>query len=191
MSETDAQRLCLSCGLCCSGAIFGVADVEYDRDLDRMFKRGLPIEQSADKKRFFLRLPCTALKENRCSSYDCRPAVCHSYRCRLLKSLDRQNCTLEEAQAWVEQAQELKFRLTQHIRKEFPELAGLTMLAACDSVAERFAAMEGPERIEFGRAHQEYFIAHAAYTCHIEEHFHRHNRDSIDPIESALDLATT
>lgn len=182
MSESDAHRLCLSCGLCCSGAIFGIAHVDYDKDLGRMIDRGVPIEQSADKKGFFLRLPCTALKDNRCSSYDCRPAICHSYRCRLLKRLDRQRCTLAQAQSAVALAQELRSRLTHQIQKEFPELAGLTMLAACDVIAGRFAALEGPERIKFGRTHEEFYIAHATYSHHVEEHFHRHDKDSIGAV---------
>lgn len=189
MSKPDAQRLCLSCGLCCSGAFFGRIDLESNEDPSRMVDRGLLIEQSADNKRFFMRLPCAALENNRCSSYDCRPAICHSYRCRLLKRLDRQGCTLAQAQSAVGQAKELISRLTHQIQKEFPELAKLSMLAACDVIAERFAALDGPERIKFGQTHQKFYLAHAAYACHIEEHFHRQNDGSIGPVEPALERA--
>ena len=79
-------------------------------------------------------------------------------------------------------------RLTRQIQKTFPELAGLTLLAACDVIAQRFVAQEGPGRVKFGRTHQEFYMAHAAYASHIEEHFHRRDRDSVssgEPVERA------
>lgn len=190
MSQPDAQRLCLSCGLCCSGAFFGKAGIETDEDIGQMIERGMPIQHSANKKRFFLRLPCTALQYGRCASYDCRPAVCHSYRCQLLKRVEQRGCILKEAQSSVAQAKELQSRLKQQIKMEFPELAKLTMLEACTSVLLRFTELEGPERIKFGRTHQVVFMAHAAYSSHIGEDFHRPGRDNNGPAEPALDQTT-
>lgn len=188
---SDSERLCLSCGLCCSGGLFRKVPVENDEDTKRMIDRGLQLQERADKKRFFLSLPCKALDAGRCACYDCRPAVCCSYRCRLLKRLEGGKCTFEEAQSLVEHSKDLLSRLTRQIRTEFPELAELPVLAACKSIIKRFAALEGPERILFGQSHQEFFIAHAAYSYHVHEHFYRKNIDDEGGFEAEPDPTTS
>jgi Fe-S-cluster containining protein len=100
--NSTAESLCLSCGLCCNGAIF--ADVQlHDTDNPaRLRLLGLHLSPPAQNKRAtrpgaktsqaasgFPRLlqPCHALDGCRCRIYSERPRHCRHFECLLLQSL--------------------------------------------------------------------------------------------------------
>ncbi|TRZ90242.1 lasso peptide biosynthesis B2 protein [bacterium] len=79
----DGSELCLSCGLCCSGALHVHAKITPD-EMDHARALGLTVEPFKDHLRFHL--PCPLYIDNRCSIYTARrPHICGEYQCELLK----------------------------------------------------------------------------------------------------------
>ena len=91
----NEQAVCLECGLCCDGTLFGHAELGPEE------RGNLPdlIEQNAfviEGKDFF-RLPCHYFK-GKCTIYESpRAVVCRSYRCRLLSDVAGGHVSEEEA----------------------------------------------------------------------------------------------
>lgn len=85
MAPENEQAVCLTCGFCCDGTLFGHAVLKPEE------KGNLPllIEQRVfmiGEKDFF-RLPCQYFS-GRCTIYESKRAdVCGSYRCRLLSDM--------------------------------------------------------------------------------------------------------
>lgn len=95
---SDDVKLCISCGLCCTGVLFAYAPLESDNDdveIATKFDLGVqPLPKSDGRQAF--RLPCVCWDE-KCTIYPDRPKICGSYRCHLLKKLDRGEVELEQA----------------------------------------------------------------------------------------------
>jgi len=96
------QTICVSCGFCCNGTLFGHANLQAGE------KGSLPekIEQAwfknGEKEAF--RLPCLYFK-GKCSIYGQKKAiVCSSYRCKLLKDFSEDRISLDEALQLVKNA---------------------------------------------------------------------------------------
>ena len=81
-SEGD---LCLTCGLCCSGALFDHGDLQPG-EIGPLIALGAKL-CSGDTPR--LAFPCALLSGKACSAYDHRPTVCSNYRCELLIRRER------------------------------------------------------------------------------------------------------
>ncbi len=80
------QQLCLTCGLCCDGALFKDVELRPGDDAARLRALGLPLESRRGKKRF--PQPCAALGRNcHCRIYGEHPARCREFECALLKSV--------------------------------------------------------------------------------------------------------
>ena len=77
--------ICVGCGLCCDGTLHSRTTVKSD-DEARVVAAGLQIEHDGDKR--FFRQPCRRFGCGTCTIYEKRPAVCQTYRCKLLESLD-------------------------------------------------------------------------------------------------------
>ena len=78
----DGSSLCLQCGMCCDGTLFGDARL-LENEVELAASLGLEQERVDDGLRF--RLPCSLFLDGCCSIYDQqKPAVCESYRCELL-----------------------------------------------------------------------------------------------------------
>lgn len=80
-----AEKLCLSCGMCCNGVIF--ADVQLQRgDAPGGLKaNGLPLRLRGGKTVF--PQPCAAFQDCQCKIYALRPKHCRDFECALLKSV--------------------------------------------------------------------------------------------------------
>ncbi|MDW3196063.1 MAG: hypothetical protein R8G66_27070 [Cytophagales bacterium] len=98
----DSQQvtLCLSCGLCCNGAIFSVISREaesFEITADELIHN--------DAQAF--RLPCVHHIGNKCSIYNTpdKPHVCTKFKCRLVTQLDAGLTSLEECLIHVKEAQ--------------------------------------------------------------------------------------
>jgi uncharacterized protein len=94
----DPARLCVPCGLCCSGVLFAWLPVSPEERW-RIEGRGLPVFQN--KLGPALTLPCAARTDNGCGIYADRPSVCVEYSCRLLKDCLEGRITLDRAVAIV------------------------------------------------------------------------------------------
>ena len=89
MNRRDDNSLCLECGLCCNGVIFGNVQLEPEDDAHLLQSLGLkfaPNRQSQIVNRKFLQ-PCTAFAGCECKIYSDRPAYCRKFECLLLKSV--------------------------------------------------------------------------------------------------------
>jgi hypothetical protein len=106
----DASALCVSCGMCCDGALFTNARAEPE-EVARLRELGLEVEQVRPGRTQF-RLPCPHHHEGHCGIYPDRFLKCRSFRCALLNRLDSGETTLAEAQATVAQAKAMLSRVS-------------------------------------------------------------------------------
>ncbi len=104
-SDAQLSRLCLSCGLCCDGTLFERATATPE-EFATLPAAGFTTLMKAEATYF--QLPCTKLHCTTCSIYERRPEVCRSFRCSLLRAIERSELTIEEAQAHVARARELR-----------------------------------------------------------------------------------
>lgn len=75
------SALCLSCGLCCSGALHHHVRLRPE-EVERAAT--WPVTTSLDDGRHHMDLPCGCLDGSRCTVYGERPAACRTFACRLL-----------------------------------------------------------------------------------------------------------
>src|SRR5512144_456937 len=105
-SESPANILCKSCGLCCTGHLFVRTKLRSaERDSARAL--GLPVLRSGPGLWGFSQ-PCP-LWQGQCTIYDSPqyPYVCRAYRCKLLKEMMAEDMTLSDALIKVRQAKDL------------------------------------------------------------------------------------
>jgi hypothetical protein len=113
--QEQASKLCVDCGLCCSGAIFDHADLaEGEAD----FVRSIGMDIIAFEKPAaveVIKLPCPHLCGTACTIHQQpRPKICGAFFCQLAINMDRGVFTLEGAQAKVRNAQDLLTQLEPH-----------------------------------------------------------------------------
>jgi len=107
--NSDLERLCLACGLCCDGSLFERIEV-LPSDLTRLGHRAPVTAPSPPADR--LPQPCEYLGRSSssgasacvCKVYAQRPACCASFRCGLLESLSRRERDYQECARLVEDA---------------------------------------------------------------------------------------
>lgn len=103
----QSSDLCLSCGLCCDGSIFGRARLrpeEYEVAGSEGLER---IDQDGES---FFRLGCPCLDKTACQIYGKRPETCRTFRCALLRRLDSGEIELAAAEAITAEARRLADR---------------------------------------------------------------------------------
>ena len=101
--NSQANTLCKSCGLCCSGHLFSWVRLKAT-ELDSSQALGLNVIRSDPRQRGFTQ-PCP-LWNGQCTIYTSPdyPRVCHNYKCKLLKELLDENVPLPNALMVVQQA---------------------------------------------------------------------------------------
>lgn len=112
----DAGRLCLSCGICCSGVLFDDVRVTSAREVARVQSLALPLrpvrgsnDGSATMK---LPQPCAALGAgNCCAIYTQRPRYCREFDCALRRKLLAGATSLQAATHVVKRALRLAARV--------------------------------------------------------------------------------
>ena len=103
--DDPGQALCPECGLCCSGAIYGVVPVTADEE-ESVEELGMAVLAFGEDRRGF-GLPCAALAGTRCTIYPDRFTTCRNFRCQLLLDMDDGKETLETARARIAEAKRL------------------------------------------------------------------------------------
>src|SRR3989338_6467788 len=86
------MSLCLTCGMCCDGTMFQVVAVTPE-EAARLEGQ---VELTADRSK--LVQGCRALSGCKCGVYEQRPAVCRTFKCLVLASLEEGNLSQAEAQ---------------------------------------------------------------------------------------------
>jgi len=101
--ESQANILCKSCGLCCTGHLFIWAKLR-PAELDPAEALGMKVFRSDPSQRGFSQ-PCPLWK-GQCTIYASPhyPHVCRAYTCKLLKETLGENTSLPNALAVVEHA---------------------------------------------------------------------------------------
>jgi len=103
LSDSGSQ-LCVSCGLCCDGALHDAAAL-LPEEMSLALSLGMKVTRSGQDVRFSL--PCHLLKDRCCTVYANRPSPCRNYKCRLLRSLQAGEKSLEECLDKVSTARSL------------------------------------------------------------------------------------
>ena len=131
--ESQANILCKSCGLCCTGHLFVWTKLR-SAELDPIEALGLPVLRSVPSQRGFNQ-PCP-LWQGQCTIYHSPqyPRFCRTYKCKLLKQLLEGNTSLPEALTIVEAAK----KMIQEVETRLPD-------SRPPNFRERLAAaLEGP-----------------------------------------------
>jgi uncharacterized protein len=98
------SALCLSCGLCCTGALHRAVEVKPEH-ITLVRSLGLTVEEVNGERAF--RQPCPLYLADRCSVYDRRPPSCREFRCTLLRKDADARVDLETATAVAREARSL------------------------------------------------------------------------------------
>ena len=101
--ESQANILCKSCGLCCTGHLFSWTKLR-SAELDSAQALGLNVFRSVPSQRGFSQ-PCP-LWQGECTIYTSPhyPHFCRTYKCKLLKEVLDENTPLPNALTVVQQA---------------------------------------------------------------------------------------
>lgn len=102
-NESQANILCKSCGLCCTGHLFIWSKLK-SAELDSAEALGLNVFRSDPRQRGFSQ-PCP-LWQGECTIYTSPryPHFCRTYKCKLLKEVMDENVPLTNALTVIEQA---------------------------------------------------------------------------------------
>lgn len=114
-----AEKLCLTCGLCCNGVIFADVQLQRGDDAAKLETLGLALRQMSRKKigsPGFLQ-PCVAFDGCRCRIYADRPRYCRTFECGLLKSVNMGEMKTAEALRIIEKARRRAEKVRQLLRK--------------------------------------------------------------------------
>ena len=123
-NESQANILCRSCGLCCTGHLFSWTKLR-SAELDSAQALGLNVFRSVPSQRGFSQ-PCP-LWQGECTIYTSPhyPHFCRTYKCKLLKEVLDENTPLPNALTVVQQAkgmiQELEALLPSSPNNNFRE----------------------------------------------------------------------
>jgi Fe-S-cluster containining protein len=91
--ESTASRVCLRCGMCCNGVLFG--SVRLDAGEAGRVQRALSSQPEGEGE-CRLRQPCVALADGHCTIYGDRPRRCREFDCRQIQLLAARQVDEEE-----------------------------------------------------------------------------------------------
>lgn len=114
-APVSEQKICITCGLCCDGTLFGTAGLEagemgnLPENIEKNYKK--------IKDKEYFKLPCPYFR-GKCTIYEQKKAiVCSSYRCQLLKDFAEKKVILHDALQIVRQAKQMRDRLMEQYCK--------------------------------------------------------------------------
>lgn len=111
------QIICKNCGFCCDGTLFEQATLQSNEVLPA----GIELNKVKIKRKEYFNLPCFYFKNN-CSIYHSPKArICSSFRCKLLRDVERGKITKENAVKLIKETKQKRAELV----KEFEHLINL------------------------------------------------------------------
>ena len=124
--HSTAEKLCLTCGLCCNGVIFGDVQLQPDENFELLETLGLHLfdlrrakknedPDGSPLKKFSQ--PCAAFDGCRCRIYADRPKYCRAFECMLLKDVNAGLMKTADALRIIEKARKRAEKVRQLLRK--------------------------------------------------------------------------
>lgn len=104
METNAASRLCLSCGLCCSGVLFEIVKLQPEDSIRDLEKLGMKVNRK--KSEPYFKQPCRFLNDCTCMIYEQRPTRCRLFECFQIKQLAEGEITEAQAQAKINEARQ-------------------------------------------------------------------------------------
>ena len=104
--DSEAQSLCLACGLCCDGTLFSNVHLNAEEAVMPLEASGIQIVIDGDARKF--KQPCVAHKCLVCTVYADRPLECRSFQCLLLKQFKKGKIAQEEAMRIIRTAKSIR-----------------------------------------------------------------------------------
>lgn len=134
-AATSSQTLCLSCGFCCDGTLFGFVPVGAADRWAPLQAAGIEIRTTGPKPCFTQ--PCEAHRHGCCQAYENRPANCRTYRCELLKKCERGDVSWGDAQERIGRVKALKETLATELARIVPGAGECSVTAVLTRVPKR------------------------------------------------------
>jgi len=129
VTGADESRLCLSCGMCCSGTVFSTISLDGDEP-DQAEQAGFTLVPDPEDGSIGAAQPCPQLEGTACRLYGgWRPRACGGYACKVLDGLRGGALSTEEAMA---QIAGIKARMA----KLLPDMGGRSLRELVAKAAE-------------------------------------------------------
>ena len=139
MSEEESlsnklSEICLSCGMCCDGTLFGHANLASAEDEALAVSLGLKVSLGNQEQRQFM-LPCHHFC-GKCTIYDNpRPKVCGSYFCAPLLQAKNGKRTFSSAGELIFSIKKLRDEVAEDLLST-PDLSELSIYQAFNKLSE-------------------------------------------------------
>lgn len=131
VKHSTAEKLCLTCGLCCNGVVFANVQLQAGDDFTKLEALGLPLrklrpprtkenliaDSSSASPTLKFSQPCVAFDGCRCRIYYDRPKYCRAFECALLKNVNGGAVKTAEALKIIEKARRRAEKVRQLLRK--------------------------------------------------------------------------
>ncbi len=104
--RTPAEKLCLACGLCCDGTLFGHVRLRRGDEVKKLKALGLPVSVTRTQPPLvYARQPCAALCADRtCRVYADRPGQCRTFECGVFNAAQAGRISFSAARRTVQRA---------------------------------------------------------------------------------------
>lgn len=143
------SELCVSCGLCCSGAMFEDVWVE-PKEVESVQSAGMEVLTRGGHP--FISLPCLSHRDGICMIYETRFFRCKAYKCKLLQNYENSQVSFELASSHILKSARLYGKLRERLglKKNQPFWPSIR------EVWEQ--CPEGPDGAEFRRANATWLL---------------------------------
>ena len=122
-SGKSINDLCMSCGFCCDGTLFGFGVLKKEDEKNLGEFPLLTINK--DKTEF--EQPCPYF-DSKCTIYDkTRPSVCSTFYCKQIKNLKEEKKTIDEVSQSITKIKAIKKEVYELININFPQYQGLSI----------------------------------------------------------------
>ena len=168
----SGEKLCLTCGLCCDGTLFGHVKLGPRDDAKKLKALGLPVSVTRSAKPVtHFRQPCAALCADRtCRVYADRPSQCRSFECGVFKDAAAGRIKPTTALRLVKQAR----KQADGVRQLLRQLGDTDEQVALDERFRRTERRMETRRVDAATADTfaELGLAMHAFTLLTHERFH-------------------
>ena len=174
-SPIKEQEICVQCGLCCDGTLFGHAVLQKGErgNLPEKIEQQYGNEGEAE----FFTLPC-AYFEGKCTIYNQKKAVvCSAFRCQLLKTFAQGEVSQQDAVKIVTDA--LKFKV--EIYELYKQVFGVDFKLSFRELLNELGKMTAPSTKKIKE------LALLKAKCNIYETLLIKNFKSIKTFEAMID----